>query len=94
MASVGYKYKIYTYIGIMPKAVAHLCQQTGLMISHVRLLLWCIAIAGYQLSSNKSNSQQQPTAGYLSKSLSGASLPTRVKTTTSRIRICVTIQVW
>jgi len=46
-----------------------------------------MAITGYWISSNNSNSQQQPTASYrqTSKSLPGASVPTRVKTSTNRI---------
>ena len=47
---------------IKPKMVTHLGQATSLMVSHLFLLPWCTAIAGYQISSNNSNSQQQPTA--------------------------------
>ena len=35
--------------------------------SHLFLLLLCTAIAGYHLSSDNSNSQQQPIAGYKQK---------------------------
>ena len=52
----------------------------------------CMAITDYWLSSNKINSQQQPTAGYRqsSKSLPDGVLPTRMKTTRHNI-IQVTI---
>ena len=71
----------------MPETVVHLCQYTGVMVSRLLLLPWCTAITGYWISSNKSNSQQQPTAIYrqTSKSLPGASPLTRVKTTTNTI---------
>ena len=50
-------------------------------------LPWCNTITGYQISSNNSNSQQQPTADYrqTSKLLPGVSQPTRAKTTTNRV---------
>ena len=51
------------------------------------LLPWYTAITGYWISSNNSNSQQQPTAGYRQtrKLLPGVSQPRRVKTTTNGI---------
>ena len=78
------RYKIYAYVLCLK--VAHFCQSTCLMVSHLLLLPWCTAITGYQTSSNKSNSQQQLTSGYrqTSKSLPGTSWPTRVKTTINR----------
>ena len=56
------------------------------MVSHLLLLPWCMAITGYQINSNNSNSQQQPTASYwqTGKLLPGASSPARVKTTTKQ----------
>ena len=47
------------------------------------LPLWCIITDGYQISSDNSNSQQQPTTGYkqTSKLLPSASSPTSMKTT-------------
>ena len=64
---------------IMPETVISLCQLTSLMVSCLLLLPWCIAIAGYWISSSNSNSQQQLTASYrqASKSLSGTSWPTK-----------------
>ena len=75
------------HICSMSKTVAQLCQQTDLMISHLLLLPWCMAITSYRISSNNNKSQQQPTAGYrqTSKSLPGVSLPRRVKITTNTI---------
>ena len=63
------------------KQLPHLCQSTGLIVSSLFLLPWCEVIAGYRISSNNTNSQQQLTICYsqTSKLLSGASLPTRVK---------------
>ena len=56
------------------------------MASHLLLLPWCMAIAGYRISYDNSNSQKQPTTGYRQKSklLPGTSLPKRVKTTTKQ----------
>ena len=50
---------------------------------------WCMASTGYWISSTNSNIQQQQAADYrqTSKSLPGASPPTRMKTTTNRIYI-------
>ena len=87
IASSHLRYKVC----IMPEAISHLSQWTGLMVNGMLLLPWCKAITGYQIkSSNKSNSQKQPTTSYshTSKSLSGSNLPTRVKTTTNRIYTC------
>ena len=63
------------------------CRSTSLLASHLLLLPWCMAIAGYGISSDNSNSQQQPIVGYkqTSKLLPGASLATRVKTTMNTI---------
>ena len=63
--------KIRIHVHIMPETVAYLCQLTSLMVSCLLLVPWCTAITGYWICSNKSNSQQQPTAGYrqTSKSL-------------------------
>ena len=57
------------------------------MVSHLVLLPWCTAITGYRISSNNSNSQQQPITSYrkTSKLLLGVSWPTSMKTTTNRI---------
>ena len=78
------RYKIYTYVSCLK--VIQLCHSSSLMVSYLLLLHWCTAIAGYQISNNNSNSQQQPTTGYrqTSKALPGVSLPTTVKTTTNR----------
>ena len=61
------------------------------MASHLLLLPWWMTIAGYQINSNNSNSQQQPTTGYKQvsnyKSLPGVNLPTRVKTTRNTIYV-------
>ena len=48
---------------------------------------WCTTITGYHTSSDNSNSQQQPTAGYrqTSKLLPGVSQSRRVKSTTNGI---------
>ena len=40
---------------IIPEAVAHFYQYTGLMASHLLILPWCMAIAGYRTSSNNIN---------------------------------------
>ena len=50
-------------------------------LSHLLFLHWCIPIPGYHTSSDNSNIQQQPMAGYwqASKSLLGVSQPRRVK---------------
>ena len=60
------------------------------MVSCLLLLPWGTDIAGYQISSNKSNNQKQPTAGYRqeSKLLPGVSPATREIITTNRIIIC------
>ena len=65
----------------------HLCQLIYIMVSCLLFLPWCTAITGYRISSNNSNSQQQPTIGYrqTSKSPSGMSQPTIVKATANRI---------
>ena len=56
-------------------------------LSHLLLLPWCTATAGYHTSSDNSNSQQQPKADYrqTSKFLQSASQPRRVKTTKNGI---------
>ena len=70
----------------MLEAVARLCQYTGLMVSCLLLLPWCIVFAGYWICSNKSYIQQLSTASYMykqaSKWLLEVSLQVRVKTTT------------
>ena len=76
------------HVQVMPEAVSHLCQYTGLiMVSCLLLLPWCMAITGYWINNNNNNIQQLPTAGYrqTSRSLPGVSLPTRVKTTINTI---------
>ena len=76
------------YVFTMPKIVAHLYQLTSLMVSLLLLLPWCTAIAGYQLSSNNSNSWQQPTAGYRNQANhSRHKLVNISETTTNRIYV-------
>ena len=62
-----------TYILCMKPSLLPASRPTYLMASHLQLLLllWCIAIAGYHISTDNSNSQQQPAAAYkqTSKSL-------------------------
>ena len=79
--------KIYTYVRIMPETVIRLCQYTGLVVNRLLLLPWCKAIAGYCISSNNSNNQQLAATGYrqTSKSRSGVSSQTQVKTITNTI---------
>ena len=48
----------------MPETVIYLCRSTNLMVSCLLILPWCIAIAGYWMSSKYSNNQQQPTTSY------------------------------
>ena len=74
----------------MPEAVTRLCQYTSLLVSHLILLPWCTSITGYWISSNKNNSQQQPTIGYTqtSKSIPGMSQLTR---NNHNWNICITI---
>ena len=87
MASLRLRYKIHTYVYIMPETIPCLCQFTSLMVSHLLYLPYCTVIAGYQKSSHNSNNQQHPTADYrqTSKLLPGISQPKRVKSTTNRI---------
>ena len=48
-----------------------------------------MAMAGYRISNDNSNSQQKSTAGYkqINESLLGSSPPARVKTTTNTIDV-------
>ena len=57
----------------------------GLMANCQLLLPWCVVIAGYEISSDNTNSQRKPTVGgkQTSKSLRGLSPPSRVKTITN-----------
>ena len=75
-------HKIYMHILCLKS-----CQSTSLMVICLLLLPWCTTITGYRISSNNSNSQQQPTASYrqTSKFLPEVSGPTREKTTTNSI---------
>ena len=58
-------------------------------LSHLLLLLWCMAITGYCTSYYNTNSQQQPAVSYrqISKSLLVVSQPRTVKTTTNGIYV-------
>ena len=52
------------YLRIIPETVTHPCQSTGPIASYLFLLPWCTVIAGYQINSDNSNSQQQATTVY------------------------------
>ena len=74
----------------MSETDAHICQLTYLMVNHLIHLPWCTAIAGYWISSNNTNCQQQPTTGYeqTSKSLQGQSGPARVEPPHTEYYMC------
>ena len=49
IASLHFRYDYMRHTQThMPNTVARLCQLTGLMVSRLLLLSWCMAIAGYQ----------------------------------------------
>ena len=72
IASSHLRYKIYTYVLCLKLLSVLLVDQPNGKLP--ALLPWCTAIAGYQISSDNSNSQQQPTSSYkqTSKSIPGA----------------------
>ena len=80
-------YSLNIHVCIIPETFTHLYLSISLKVRCLLFLSCCIAITGYQISSNNSNSQQQPTASYrqTSKSLPGKSRPTGVKITANRI---------
>ena len=83
-------YKVYMHLHIMPETATSLCQLTSMMVSHLLLLPWHTAITGYRISSNNSNSWQQPATSHRQQANHyhwGVSWPTRVKTTTNRIYV-------